>query len=91
MRLTVNGIEIPDAQDGLRIVAECSGDETMGPVTVDLSGGSLTVEHRGQAALTVTADPPHQLTLGESVWGTVAADCVTSDVTPDLIVSARDG
>jgi hypothetical protein len=85
MRLTVNGIEIPDAQDGLNVLCELSGDEHMGPVRMVFSGGSLYIDRPASpegVSVHMTVDPLCSVVLGESPGPTWHE----RDVTPDLIV-----
>ncbi len=65
MRITVNGVEIPDTGRGVSIRVEMQGDESIGPVTLDVAGGCLYIRHDGGHSITVRGDRMPHLVLGQ--------------------------
>ncbi len=60
MRVTANGVTVPNPESGVKILVELDGDETIkGPCGIYTKGGCLTIDGRGsgEACFTLETDP----------------------------------
>ena len=72
MKLTVNGVEIPNATNGLDVLFEVDpAGESMDQIRIVTSGGVLTVRREGDAAVKIIAERDGCLALHD---GTIVAD-----------------